>query len=148
MIDTMFIPILVIFIILIACVGIFILHEVSNAFVNANVNPDYFSNLSGLDTGATYFIYAVYFGLPVVGIILAFYSGRNILFAIASVGLLAINLFVFGILKDVFVRLLPSLGAAYTLFSNNAILSSLIEYYPFIMFVFGAIAIAAQFLFD
>lgn len=145
MIDSIYIPIIVGILIIIFAVIYNTFVSVSNALYSAT-NLDLFSNFAVWNNVFTFLIVGVYFGLPIIGIILSYLSGIHPIFLPLGIVMLMIGVFLFAIMKGVIMQIIPSFSEAYTLFSNSQILSKLIEYYPLIMAIFALLIIIFQFL--
>ena len=145
-IDILYIPIIVFGLI----IAFAIIFEVSASLKEAIKGTAIDSNnivSSGIESVlnlGSYLLLAVYFGLPISGIILAYFFGSEPIFAILGVVLLLVSVFINAILKDVAISIVSQLTNAQAIIANNVILSNAIAYFPFIMFIFGLILMLVQ----
>lgn len=145
LVDALFIPVIIAVLIIGIIISIFLFNTLSSAFYNAT-NLQVFANTKTIENSLVYLIIAIYFALPVASIFLAVLYGSEPVFAILSLALLVINVFLSAIMKDVIVSFVNALSYLNAV-KENYIISILIEYYPFIMFIFGLMIIASQFIF-
>jgi hypothetical protein len=145
MIDALYIPILVGIFILIAAVIYEVFYNVSSALGTAT-GLGFFTNFSAWNSIFSFLIIAVYFGLPIVGMVLSYLSGIHPIFLPFGIVLIIASVFIFGIMQGVILELIPNFSNAYAFISSNTILSKLVQYYPLIMAVFGILIIMLQFL--
>ncbi|MCX7881594.1 MAG: hypothetical protein N2482_03765, partial [Patescibacteria group bacterium] len=129
MIDNLFIPVLVFLTILSVSIGFIVLNEILTAL-------PFQINIGWLNSAFIIVLYIIYFGVPIAAIILSLLSGGTGLLLVLSFFLLVFNVFISYILKGVIIDFVNSYPALQNLFSDQ-ILATLIEFYPFFMFLFG-----------
>lgn len=134
MIDVLWIPVVIFFLLIFIAVTIEVLTNISSGL--SEVIP-FFNNYVSFENTFAYIFLGLYFGIPLVGIITAYLTGSEPVFLIISIAMLALGIFIFGILKAVSIEIINVLPNAKNFISNNVILSNAIEYYPFIMFMIG-----------
>lgn len=138
MIDNLFVPVLVFITILSVSIGFIVLNEILRAL-------PFQINIGWLNSAFVIVLYIVYFGVPIAAIILSLLSGGTGLLLALSFFLLVFNVFISYILKGVIIDFVNSYPALQNLFSDQ-ILATLIEFYPFFMFLFGVAIIMSQFI--
>ncbi|MEM3062677.1 MAG: hypothetical protein QW303_03915 [Nitrososphaerota archaeon] len=144
-IDVIYVPVIVAVVVISIAVIAMIYFSVTGALAPT---IDFFNNAELSNTMSNVFltlIYAIYFGFPIVAIILAFISGSHPIFIPISIVFLFISVLISGIMKIILMNVVDEIPYVSTLFSES-VPSSLIEYYPFIMFVFGLLIIFSQYL--
>ncbi|MEM5815834.1 MAG: hypothetical protein QXL14_02185 [Candidatus Aenigmatarchaeota archaeon] len=143
MIDSIYIPVFVMVLIIILLFGFFLITKVFTALPLPEDIKE--TSIENLKNSAFVFFLVIYFGIPAASIILALVSGGNNLLLIISLILLIVNVFISSLMKNIFVATFENLEEATQFISSNPIMSKLIEFYPIIMFVFGLLIIFAQF---
>lgn len=138
MIDSLFVPVLIFVVILSVCIGFIVLNEILASL-------PFQINIGWLNTAFVIVMYIVYFGIPIAAIILSLLSGGSSLLLVLSFFLLVFNVFISYILKGVIIDFVNSYPALQNLFSDQT-LAILIEFYPFLMFLFGVAIIMTQFI--
>lgn len=141
-IDTLFVPIMVILIILALFIIIEINERLGEVFNTSGVIYEY----SAISKGIIYVIYGVYFGLPLAALILAFFVKSNIGLLIIAVPLLAVDVLLYGIMQGVMVEILPNFTKAMGYLAENELLINFIQFYPIIMFLLSVVLIIVQVL--
>jgi hypothetical protein len=141
MIDILFAPLAVLVIGIILFVILEIYLNLSDAFSSLFALPK-----ESIGNTVLYVFYAVYFGIPIAGIILSLLVGSHPVFMVLGIIFLIFGVFLSGIYKQIFVQVLPSLNETYNFVSSNTVVSSLIDYYPFVMLLTGMGILIAQFI--
>jgi hypothetical protein len=145
MIDVVYIPIAVAILLIIVGIAYFLFGTIGNAIFGPNaLNLPQFTLNQTWKNAFTYFFIMFYFGLPLAGIILATISGTHPIFLPLGIILLIVGIFVFGIMKEVTITIFNNFNLTRDLFSSNVVLSKMLEYYPFIMGIFGVLIIGLQ----
>lgn len=145
LIDTMYVPFAVFFLIIAICVTAFVYFSISEAL---SADIPFFASAETAETMSNVFIaliYAVYFGLPIVAIILAFLNKSHPVFIVVAISFLLVSVLLSAVAKFILVKIIETFPYVPALFESG-ITSLLIEYYPFIMFVFAILIIIAQFV--
>jgi len=145
MIDTLFVPIVVAVLVIGIVFGYFILTEISKPLYEATGVAIFNLENTAFQTAFKFLVISIYFGLPIVAIVLSFLSGINPVFLPIGVILLIISPFIFGIMKSVMINILSS-NEFFVNFFSDPILGIALEYFPLIMTIFGALIIFTQFL--
>jgi hypothetical protein len=145
MIDTVYIPLAVAMLLIIVGTAYFLFGEIGNAIFGPDaLNLPQFTLNQTWKNVFTYLFIMFYFGLPLIGIILATISGTHPIFLPLGIIFLLIGIFIFGIMKEVTVSIFNNFDLTRDLFSSNVVLSKMLEYYPFIMGIFGVLIIGLQ----
>lgn len=144
MIDTIWVGVLVFFFLILSLVLIEILASISVGF--SSIGLEFFSGYEKLRDSLGYFFLGIYFGIPIAGIVASYLVGSEPIFLIPAVSFLIISVLIFGILKATSIELIKALPNTFNFVANNKILSYALDYYPFIMFLFGIGILLAQFL--
>jgi hypothetical protein len=145
-IDSAYIPILVFTLLIVFGFSYYIFVKISQPLYEATgVSVFKLATSQQVANAFKFIIIAVYFGIPAIGIILSFLSGINPIFLPIGIIFLLINPFIYGILKEVMVRLFQS-DSLFLTFWGDPILSKLLNYYPLIMTILGGAIIFLQFL--
>jgi len=146
MIDSFYIPILVFALLIVVSLSYFIFVKISEPLYQATgVKVFELATSPTTNNAIKTLIIAIYFGVPVVGVILSFLSGINPIFLPIGIIFLFINPFLFGILKSVMVQFFQS-EQFFLTFWSDPILSKLLNYYPLIMTIFAGAIIFLQFI--
>lgn len=144
LVDIVFIPVMIFVLILSIVVILEISHSISKNMEN---QIPIMANLQqGVEKGTIYLIYGIYFGIPLVGVILAYMFGSEPILLPIGLVFLFVGVFLFGLFKGILLEFIPNFSHVYQLFSGNLMLSKMVEYYPFIMFLFGVMMMVAQFV--
>ena len=145
MIDTLFVPIVVAVLIIAIAFGYFVLTQISKPLYEATGVSIFNLENTAFQTAFKFLVISIYFGLPIVAVVLSFLSGINPIFLPIGVILLVISPFIFGIMKSVMINILSS-HEFFVSFFSDPILGISLEYFPLIMTIFGALIIFTQFL--
>jgi len=143
-IDALFFPVIA-FCFLILLVAILFVYNTVTSGINTNLNQTsgFTFPYPNLDRIFAYLFIAIYFGIPLCGIILAYLSGGNPIFGIFGIFLLIFSIFISGILKGVIVEILPSFESS-SAFINNWVIAMIVDNFAIFALLFGIMILIIQ----